>query len=116
VQKTLLIFIGLTSGLINGLLGIGGGTILIPAMVFLLKEEQHLAHGTSLSVILPTAVVSAFVYQTYQQIDWTLVIKITVSAMLGGYLGARLMQYIPGLYLRKIFAGFILIAGLKMLC
>jgi len=50
--------IGTLTGLINGLIGIGGGTILIPAMVFLLGEEQHIAHGTSLPFILPEAMVS----------------------------------------------------------
>ena len=107
--------IGIITGLINGLLGIGGGTILIPAMVFLLGEKQHIAHGTSLSIILPTAIVSTFVYQANSHIDWTLALKIAISGMLGGYLGARLMQYIPARHLRKLFGLFMAAAGIRMI-
>lgn len=107
--------IGIITGLINGLLGIGGGTILIPAMVFLLGERQHIAHGTSLSIILPTAIVSVFVYHTNNHIDWGLALKIAVSGMLGGYLGARLMQYIPAKHLRKLFGIFMAVAGIRMI-
>jgi hypothetical protein len=106
--------IGLLTGLINGLLGIGGGTILIPAMVFLLGEEQHVAHGTSLAIILPTAIVSMFVYQANNHMDWGLVLKIATSGMLGGYLGAKLMERIPSAYLKKIFGLFMIMAGLRM--
>lgn len=115
--KTLVLLglIGLLTGLINGLLGIGGGTLLIPALVFFLGEKQHIAHGTSLSIILPTAIISTLIYQTHSSIDWTLTLKIAFSGMLGGYLGARLMPFIPGPYLRKIFAAFMTLAGLRMI-
>lgn len=106
--------IGILTGLINGLLGIGGGTILIPAMVFLLGEEQHTAHGTSLAIILPTAFVSTIIYQLNNHIDWGLVTKIVLSAALGGYLGAKLMKKIPAPQLRKLFGLFMLLAGLRM--
>lgn len=107
--------IGIFTGLINGLLGIGGGTILIPAMVFLLGEKQHIAHGTSLSIILPTAIVSTFVYQANNHIDWALALKIALSGMIGGYLGARLMEYIPAPHLRKLFGVFMAVAGIRMI-
>lgn len=106
--------IGLITGLVNGLIGIGGGTILIPAMVFLLGEEQHKAHGTSLAIILPTAVISAFIYHSNKHIDWNLVWKIAASGMLGGYLGAKLMTKIPAHRLKQLFGFFMLLAGLRM--
>ncbi len=106
--------VGLITGLINGLIGIGGGTILIPAMVFLLGEKQHVAHGTSLSIILPTAIVSTFIYQTNNHMDWGLAIKIAASGMLGGYLGARLMNKIPAWHLKQLFGIFMILAGLRM--
>lgn len=107
--------IGLITGLINGLLGIGGGTILIPAMVFLLNKEQHTAHGTSLAVILPTAIVSTVVYHANSHIDWSLALKIALSGMVGGYLGAKLMEQIPAASLRRIFGIFMAAAGLRMI-
>ncbi|HHZ17221.1 MAG TPA: sulfite exporter TauE/SafE family protein [Peptococcaceae bacterium] len=106
--------IGLLTGIINGLLGIGGGTILIPALTFLLQKEQHTAHGTSLAIILPTAMVSTFVYQANNHIDWPLAFKIALSGMIGGYLGANLMEHIPAASLKKLFGIFMAIAGLRM--
>lgn len=107
--------IGIITGIINGLLGIGGGTILIPAMVFLLHREQHTAHGTSLAIILPTAIVSTLVYHANSHIDWELALKIALSGMLGGYLGARLMEHIPATKLRLLFGLFMATAGLRMI-
>lgn len=106
--------IGVLTGLINGLIGIGGGTILIPAMVFLLGEEQHIAHGTSLAIILPTAMVSTFIYQANSHMDWPLALKIATSGMLGGYLGAKLMEKIPALRLKQLFGIFMILAGIRM--
>lgn len=107
--------VGIMTGVVNGLIGIGGGTILIPCMVFLLEEEQHVAHGTSLAIILPTAVVSVFIYQLNSHLDWELAIKIASSSMIGGYIGARLMEKISALRLRQIFGVFMIIAGTRML-
>lgn len=107
--------IGIITGFINGFIGIGGGTILIPAMVFLLGEEQHVAHGTSLAIILPTAIISTFIYQANNHLDWGLAFKVAITAMLGGYIGARLMEKIPAMRLRQIFGIFMLIAGTRML-
>ena len=106
--------IGVLTGLINGLLGIGGGTILIPAMVFILGEEQHTAHGTSLAIILPTAIISTFIYQANSHMDWGLALKVATSGIVGGYIGAKLMSHIPAPQLRKLFGIFMAIAGLRM--
>lgn len=115
-QRLALIFvIGLLSGLVNGLLGIGGGTILIPAMVFILAERQHQAHGTSLAIILPTAVISSFVYQARGNLDLMLAAQVAVGGMVGGYIGAKLMNHIPPVTLQKLFGVFMGLAGLRMI-
>lgn len=106
--------IGLVTGLVNGLLGIGGGTILIPAMIFLLGEKQHKAHGTSLAIILPTAVVSAIVYYFHDNLDLSLTLKVVTGAVIGGYIGAKLMNKIPAKSLKKLFGIFMVVAGLRM--
>lgn len=114
-RLALIFFIGILSGLVNGLLGIGGGTILIPAMVFLLCERQHQAHGTSLAIILPTAIVSSFVYQSHGNLDLTLAAQVAIGGVVGGYLGAKLMNKIPPVTLQKIFGVFMALAGLRMI-
>lgn len=109
-----LLTIGLVTGLVNGLLGIGGGTILIPCMVFLLGISQHQAHGTSLAIILPTALVSAIIYGINSDLNIKLALQVALGGIAGGYLGARLMNYIPAQTLKKFFAVFMFLAGLRM--
>ena len=106
--------VGVVTGFINGFIGIGGGAILIPAMVLLLNEKQHAAHGTSLAVILPTALVSALIYQANNHMDWGIALKIAAGGMLGGFLGARLMQLMPAARLKQFFGLFMVIAGARM--
>ena len=107
--------IGLITGFVNGFIGIGGGTILIPAMVVWLGEEQHTAHGSSLAIILPTAIVSTYIYNLNNHLDWGLTWKIISTGIIGGYLGARLMEKIPAPRLKQIFGIFMMIAGLRMI-
>ncbi|MFZ5641660.1 MAG: sulfite exporter TauE/SafE family protein [Bacillota bacterium] len=109
-----LLAIGLVTGLVNGLLGIGGGTILIPCMVFFLGISQHQAHGTSLAIILPTALVSSIIYSLNSDLDLKLSLQVALGGMTGGYLGARLMNHIPAMTLKKFFAVFMFLAGLRM--
>ena len=84
-----IVLIGALTGLLSGLLGIGGAAILVPGMVDLLGMSQHRATGTSLFVIIPTAFVAAIVYAPGGQMDWSLAALFSVTAVLGATLGAR---------------------------
>ena len=106
--------IGLVTGAANGLFGSGGGTIAVPAMVLLLGAEEHKAHATAISIILPLTIVSAFFYISNNYVDWGLTWKVALGGIAGGYLGARLLNICPSSLLRKIFAVFMIIAGLRM--
>jgi len=107
--------IGLVAGLVNGLLGIGGGTILIPAMVYLLGVQQHHAHATSLLIVLPTSIVSVLVYQAKGNLPLRSLLGLAVATSIGAIIGAILMNYCRPSLLRKGFAVFMLVAGLRML-
>jgi uncharacterized membrane protein YfcA len=112
------LFLGLTgfaAGLANGLLGTGGGTLLVPVLVSCRRLEQHKAHATTLCVILPIAVISAFIYMKNGFMDWPLICKITFSGILGGVTGARLLPKISAGWLRAALGFFMLISGGKML-
>jgi len=111
---TLILIIGFVIGLVNGLLGIGGGTIAIPAMFFLLGVHQHQAHGTSLAIILPTALISTIIYGLHSNLDLLIALKVASAGMFGGYIGAKVMNRIPAVTLKKIFAIFMVFAGLRM--
>lgn len=109
------VLLGLVAGVVNGLLGIGGGTILIPGMVYLLGMKQHHAHATSLLIVLPTSIVSMLVYYSQGNIQVRPLISLAVATSIGAIIGAILMNYCRPSLLRKGFALFMLVAGLRML-
>lgn len=109
------VVIGFVTGIVNGFLGVGGGTFLIPALVFGLKVPEHLAHGSTVATILPTSIVSTFVYASNRLLDVSLAVKVALGGMVGAYIGARLMNRLSPTTLRRIFALFIFAAGLRML-
>jgi uncharacterized membrane protein YfcA len=107
--------IGLVTGTANGLFGSGGGTIVVPGMVHLLKAEEHRAHATAIAVILPLTAVSSVFYITKGYTDWGLTLKVTAGGLAGGYIGARLLKVCPDKLLRKLFAVFMAAAGIRMI-
>ncbi len=107
---------GAIAGLIAGFLGIGGGILLVPIMVGLLGLTQHKAHGTSLAVIIPIAIISAIVYALRGHINWTLVATIGSGSVIGVIIGAKLMMKVPAHRLRQLFGVYtIVIATLLLL-
>lgn len=109
------ILLGTVAGIISGFLGLGGGTIIIPALVLLFGYTQHQAQGTSLLLVaLPVGILAAIKYY----IQGNLLIKpgllVAVGFMFGAYLGAEFAHKIPDVLLRKIFAIFMLLVSIKM--
>ncbi|HXK45103.1 MAG TPA: TSUP family transporter [bacterium] len=107
--------IGLATGIANGLFGSGGGTIVVPSMIFLLKEDEHKAHATAILIILPLTVVSLFFYLRSGHMDWQIAWKVILGGIAGGYIGARLLNKCPENILRKIFAVFMIAAAIKLI-
>ena len=109
------VFVGVCTGLLSGLMGVGGGLIAVPGMVFLLKMSQHRAHGTSLAVIVLTATASAVNYGRYGNLDLQLAAEIAAGTVIGSYFGAKLMNRIPAKQLRRSFGVLVVIVGLMMI-
>src|SRR5579884_1849239 len=107
--------IGVLTGLLSGLLGIGGAAILVPGMVEILGMSQHKATGTSLFVIIPTALVSAVPYALSGQMDIVLVALFSVTAVIGATLGARATARVSALNLRRMFGIFLLFVAIRLL-
>lgn len=111
----ILIIIGLAAGFLGGMVGLGGGIILIPALVMFLAMDQRMAQGTSIAIMLPPIGLFA-VYNYYKagyvNIKYALVIAAVF--MIGGYLGSKLALNIPVSMLRKIFALLLLLVAAKM--
>jgi uncharacterized membrane protein YfcA len=108
------ILIGLATGLANGVFGSGGGTILVPCLVFFMDVEDHKAHATAISVILPISIVSSVIYYKYNVIDISLTVKVIFGSVIGGFVGSMLLNKISVDILRKIFGTFMIIAAFRM--
>ncbi|NCT94437.1 MAG: sulfite exporter TauE/SafE family protein [Chitinophagaceae bacterium] len=112
----ILLLIGLLAGFLSGLVGIGGGVIMVPAMIFLLGFTQKQAQGTSLGILLlPVGILAVMQYykQGYLNINYVFIVSIAFVA--GGYLGSKLALSMSDEKVKKIFALVILLIALKML-
>lgn len=107
----LLIIIGLISGVISGM-GIGGGTVLIPALIFLAGTSQHVAQGVNLTAFIPTALVAIYIHAKNKHIRFKLAFHLILAGILGAVLGSRMASSISSDSLRKLFGAFLLIMGL----
>ncbi len=111
----LAILIGLVAGIASGLLGIGGGVIMVPAMVFLLGLSQHLAQGTSLAVIIPTAAAGAVTHFRIGNVRLNTALWLSIGGMAGAVAGALAAVASSDELLRVFFGGFLSFTGLRML-
>jgi uncharacterized protein len=110
-----LLLYGIAIGLVTGLMGAGGGFLLIPALVMLVKLPIKKAIGTSLAIIAQTALFGFLVDLWHQRIDWPMLLSITIIAMLGITAGIRLSQSIEGVKLKQGFGWFVMIMGFFIL-
>lgn len=111
----LLVLTGIVTGAFAGLLGLGGGLILIPALVFVFGFSQHQAIGTSLAVMLPPiGLFAAYNYFKAGQVNLTYAIILALTFMVGSYFSSRFAISIPENTLRKIFSLFLVLVALKM--
>jgi len=111
----LILFMGLTVGVLVGLLGIGGGVVLVPAMVYLLHYDQHLAQGTSLFILLPPIGLGALrEYWKGGQVDLRAGIYCAVGFLLGGYGGGRIAVPMPSHWLQGVFGFFLMLSAVLL--
>lgn len=107
----ILVLIGLISGIAGGM-GMGGGAILIPALVLFISPRQHIAQSVNLLFFIPTAVVALLVHAGNKRIDIRTALPIIISGMAGAALGSSLAVSIPGPELRRLFGIFLFIMGI----
>lgn len=107
--------IGLVGGVASGLFGVGGGIIMVPGMSLLMKTDMKVAVGTSLAVIIPTAITGVIKHQQLRQVDWTLAAMLAPMAILGGMIGPWLTTKLASPELQRLFGGFLVLVGLRLL-
>lgn len=113
-NKAKLLLIGLIIGLVNGLFGSGGGTIAVPALVFILGLTQHKAHATAISIIFPLSLISSFLYFRHGVLNLEIALTVALGGVIGSYFGAKNLKKVPSNILRKVFGIFMIIAAIRM--
>jgi uncharacterized protein len=112
----ILIVIGIITGVMAGMLGIGGAVIMIPALVYLLGISQQTAQGTSLAVMLPpVGIIAAYNYYKAGHVNFKFAIILAVFFLAGSYFGSKLALNIPQAMLKKIFGVLLILVAAKML-
>ncbi|MBQ1793070.1 MAG: sulfite exporter TauE/SafE family protein [Peptostreptococcaceae bacterium] len=106
--------IGIITGFINGTFGSGGGTLLVPALNNILKLEEHKSHATALGIIVFLTTSSSAVYIINGTYDLKLTFKVAIGSVIGGIIGAKLLNRCSGKFLRIFFGSVMIIAALRM--
>lgn len=108
--------LGLAAGIFSGFMGLGGGIILIPALVYIFGLTQHQAQGTSLAIMVPPiTLLAAIRYYKSGNVELNMAVFIALGFMAGSLLGANIVQGIPDLILKKIFGFILLSVAVKMI-
>ncbi|MBD7912775.1 MULTISPECIES: sulfite exporter TauE/SafE family protein [Clostridium] len=116
VDTILFIVIGLAAGVLSGMFGIGGGVIIVPALMYFCKFSQLKAQGTSLAVLLPPAGLVAFIqYYKRGQVDVKAGILVCVFLVIGSVFGSKIADNVPIPILKKSFGVMMILISLKMI-
>lgn len=110
----LLLLVGACGGLLSGALGVGGGTIMVPLMIWLLGFDQRRAAATSLAAIVPTAIAGSAGYLVNGELDLAAAILIAVGGIVGSLIGTRLLRTLPLGWLRWMFIALLVLVAVRM--
>jgi uncharacterized protein len=112
----LYILLGLAAGTLSGLIGIGGGTIIVPALVLFFGLSQHVAQGTTLALLVPPiGILAAWAYYKEGFVDLHIAGFICLGFIIGGLLGAKIATHLSSIVLERIFGIALLLISLKMI-
>ena len=109
------IMIGILAGIICGLFGTGGGMILVPTFVYMLKIEPKRARATSICCMLVMVITSSIFYYKGNYINWQSGLLCAIGGIVGGFLGAKLLKKVPDYILKIIFICFLIYVSYNMI-
>ena len=105
---------GLSTGVLSGLMGVGGGVVLIPMLVFIMGTEQHIAQGISMLFIIPTALSGLYHLRKNKLVDWLIALFLALGYIAGALVRSNFVQYIASEDLKKRFGAFVIYSGIRM--
>lgn len=108
------ILIGVFAGFLGGAFGVGGGIILVPALLILFKQEIHVAIGTSMMIIVPIAISGALRHYTLHNVDMNIVIFAGFGGIIGAVLGASLIMNVPAIYVKRTLALILVYSAIRL--
>jgi hypothetical protein len=112
----ILIMIGLMAGVFGGMFGVGGAIIMVPALVYFLGVDQHMAQGTSVAIMLPPiGLFAAYNYYKAGQVNIWYAVIIAFAFLAGGYFGSKIALALPENLMRKIFGILLLLVALRII-
>jgi uncharacterized membrane protein YfcA len=101
--------VGMLAGILSGLFGVGGGTVIVPLLLLILRFDQRLASGTSLAAIVPTAAVGVISYAVHGSVAWIPALLLAAGAVVGAQIGTWLLPRVPQNALRWGFVAFLVV-------
>jgi uncharacterized membrane protein YfcA len=112
----IILVIGTITGVMAGMLGIGGGLVVIPALVMIMGLSQQTAQGTSLAMMLPPiGIIAVYNYYKAGHVDIKIALILAIAFLVGSYFGSKMAIRLPQEVLKKIFGIFLLLVAVKML-
>ena len=112
----IIILVGNAAGMLGGLVGVGGGIIIVPALVYFVGMNQHSAQGTSLALImLPVGILGVLQYYKSGNVDFRIVGILAIGFFIGSFFGSKLALSLPQETIKKVFAVLMIVIAIKML-
>ena len=115
LNTLLYVLLGLAAGAYGGMLGLGGGTIIVPALIYIFKMSQHQAQGTALAMMIPPiGILAAWTYYQQGNVNIKIAAFLCAGFIIGAMLGAKVANAFPAELLRRIFGVALLVIALRM--
>jgi len=112
----MLLLVGLAAGILGGMVGIGGGIIIVPALIYFMGFSQLSAQGTSLALLMfPVGILGVIQYYKQGHVDFSIVIILALGFVMGSFLGSKISLSIPQDLVKKFFAILLIVIAIKML-